>query len=60
MKQFIWKLLEIFYKIIRPLFVSDIDPNEDYNCGTCNKPVLKRYLFCSHKCENVASEQGWW
>lgn len=48
---FKWKLLDIFYEIIRFLFVKNIDINEDFNCGMCNKPVLRRYLFCSIKCE---------
>ena len=39
-----------FFKLIRPFFVKDIDPNEDYNCMTCNEPVLRRYLHCSVKC----------
>jgi hypothetical protein len=26
------RLQGLFYRIIRPLFVENIDPNEDYNC----------------------------
>jgi hypothetical protein len=40
----------LFFKMIRPLFVKDIDPNEDYNCITCNEPVLYRDLYCSQEC----------
>lgn len=52
-----WKLLALFYSIIRPLFVKEVDSNEDYECGYCRKPVLKRYLFCSEECsakDNIA------
>ncbi len=45
-----WKIQEKFYKLIRPLFVKDVDLNEDYNCMQCDKPVLRRFLFCSEKC----------
>lgn len=43
-------LLSLFYDLIRPLFVKDVDPNEDYNCIRCGWPVLRRQLFCSKAC----------
>ena len=45
-----WKVLMTWYCIIRPLFVEDINVNEDYNCCECNKPVLRRVMLCSVKC----------
>jgi hypothetical protein len=47
-----WKIKYWFYEIVRPIFVSDIDRNEDYNCGYCCKPVLKRILYCSETCSS--------
>lgn len=44
------KFLNWFYNKIRFLFVDDIDPNEDFICAICNKPVLKRVLTCSNNC----------
>jgi hypothetical protein len=38
------------FKLIRPLFVKNISPNEDFDCVTCGKPLLRRYLACSEKC----------
>lgn len=43
-----------FFKLIRPMFVKDIDPNEDFACIWCSRPVLERVLFCSAKCLNDA------
>ena len=40
----------VAYKIVRPLFVRDVDPNEDYECVVCGEPVLRRYLTCSEPC----------
>lgn len=45
-----WVIKDWFFKKIRFLFVEDIDPNEDFYCGACGEPVLRRYLFCSEKC----------
>lgn len=39
-----------FFTWIRPLFVRDIDPNEDFICGSCGEPVLRRDLTCSKAC----------
>lgn len=39
------------FRLVRPLFVRDVDPNEDYVCCHCGEPVLKRWLFCSDRCE---------
>jgi hypothetical protein len=38
------------FKLIRPLFVRDLDPNEDFSCGQCGATVLRRRLFCSNVC----------
>lgn len=51
-----WSVIAIFYGLIRPLFVRNIDPNEDYSCGTCGKPLLRRYIFCSKACQDAV---GW-
>lgn len=51
-----WKLLAVVYHVIRPLFVEDIDVNEDYECCWCVKPVLTRMLFCSHACQDRFDE----
>ena len=42
-----------FYKLIRPVFVKDVHPNEDYECVICGEPVLRRYLTCSKKCADL-------
>jgi hypothetical protein len=55
-----WKLLDSFYEIIRPLFIKNIDLNEDYYCGWCCKPVLKRYIFCSVKCSDADEKDAEW
>ena len=39
------------FDMIRPLFVKDWDFNEDFYCGNCLEPVLKRYLYCCVECE---------
>lgn len=38
------------FKIMRPIFVPDVDPREDFNCGHCGEPVLTRVLVCSDAC----------
>lgn len=50
MRQLFYKILDIWYKIIRPFYVKDPDINEDYKCEFCNKPVLTRALYCSTEC----------
>ena len=45
-----WRLLAAWHKLIRPLFVKDIDVNEDFECGNCRRPLLGRVLFCSEAC----------
>jgi hypothetical protein len=40
----------IVFKLIRPMFVKNIDPREDYECVMCGEPVLLRYLTCSKEC----------
>ena len=41
---------KIFFNLIRPFFVWDIDPNDDYVCVNCGRSVLTRNLFCKNKC----------
>jgi hypothetical protein len=43
-----------FFKLIRPLFVRNVDSNEDFSCGHCGEPVLKRFLFCSDYCTEAS------
>lgn len=38
------------FSIVRPLFVRDLDPNEDFACMQCGEPVFRRYLYCSREC----------
>ena len=45
-----FKILNVIYSIIRPLFVKNWDRNEDFYCCTCYKPLLRRYLYCSDEC----------
>lgn len=45
------------FETIRPLFVSNVDKNEDYICEQCSEPVLKRYLYCSDKCAAEADAE---
>lgn len=52
-----WKLLAFVYRVIRPLFVEDVDPNEDYECCWCVKPVLTRMLFCSRECNDRSDNE---
>ncbi len=47
-----------FYKIIRPLFVLNIDPNEDFECGWCKEPLLRRVLFCSSECSFLSEREA--
>lgn len=49
------KLKSIWYKMIRRWVLgydafTGIDPNEDFKCGTCLEPVLRRSMFCSSDC----------
>ena len=46
-----YKFLNWFYDLIRPFVVlGKIDPNEDFKCMECGKPVLRRVLYCSQVC----------
>lgn len=38
------------FRLARPAFVRDVDPNEDYECVACGEPVLRRDLYCSDEC----------
>lgn len=34
-----------------------VDPNEDFVCGYCCKPVKERVLFCSEECSDKFDEE---
>ena len=48
-----WRLMDFFFDLIRREFWKDYDPNEEFYCCHCCKPVFKRYIFCSDKCEKL-------
>lgn len=48
-----WLALSLAYSLTRWKVVSNIDPNEDFNCCYCGKPVFRRVLFCSRYCSNA-------
>ncbi len=50
-------LRKLLFGLIRPLFVRDIRPSEDFECNECQRPVLRRVLFCSRSCHNAHSER---
>ena len=43
------------FETIRPLYVKDIDINEDFFCMRCCEPVLGRTLYCSTKCYQLST-----
>lgn len=45
-----WLGLSLAYSTVRWAFVHDLDPNEDFNCQHCSKPVLRRHMYCSNAC----------
>jgi len=45
-----WLVLSFVHDMVRWMVVRDIDPNEDFNCVYCSKPVLRRWLYCSDAC----------
>jgi hypothetical protein len=57
MKKLYYYLQNKLYYLVRPLFVDTVDPNEDYICMYCQKPVLKRYLYCSLECDLKDEEE---
>lgn len=36
--------------------LEDYDPNEDHECGICEKPLPGRFLCCSKKCMDALNE----
>ncbi len=52
-----WRMLHRVHEFVRPLFVDDIDRNEDYVCGRCGRPVLTRLVFCSSECSELVEEE---
>ena len=47
----------LLFELIRPLFVRDIKPREEFLCEECRGPVLRRVLFCSRKCHYAHTER---
>lgn len=54
MKHMIRRIKAWIFSRIRPFFVKDINSNEDFVCGICGEPVLKRILYCSNRCNQIA------
>jgi hypothetical protein len=49
------KLKAFVYRVVRPIFVADVDPNEDFVCTICSTPVLFRHLTCRRgECRTIA------
>ena len=46
-----WLALSFAYNMVRWMIVPRVDPNEDFNCCHCSKPVLQRYMYCSDACD---------
>jgi len=51
-------LRALVLRMVRPLFVKDIDPNEDFACAECGKPVLRRQLYCSVICTDMFEDRA--
>ena len=48
----LWRrILARVYRAIRPLFVRDVDPNEDYECIQCGYPMVGRWRVGCLECE---------
>ena len=45
-----WRVLGAWYGFLRWVTMLEVDPNEDFECCYCGKPVFRRYLFCSNRC----------
>jgi hypothetical protein len=45
------------FDLIRPLFVRDIMPDEEFLCEECRAPVLRRTVFCSRDCHQAHSDR---
>lgn len=54
----LWLWRSLAFSLVRWAVVPDLDPNENFNCGFCSKPLLRRYLYCSQKCDD-AQELAW-
>lgn len=50
-------LKTLVFDLIRPLFVKNIKPNEEFLCETCRGPILRRVVFCSSKCHNIHTDK---
>jgi hypothetical protein len=51
-----WWLIEQFYSSIRAAFVGNLDLHEEFSCGHCSRPLLRRYLYCSAECSRASDE----
>lgn len=47
------KIKGFIFNLIRKLFWSDYDPNEEFVCGYCGKEMYHRFIFCSQACEKA-------
>jgi hypothetical protein len=48
---------QFFFYLIRPLFVRNIRPNEEFRCEECRGPMLRRTIFCSRDCHTAHSDR---
>ena len=46
------RLRKMVFGFIRKYFWSDYNPNEDFGCMYCGKQMLRRYLYCSQRCQD--------
>lgn len=53
-----WLLRQLVFSAVRWTVVRGIDPNEDFNCCFCSKPLLRRDMYCSMWCE-IQQEWEW-
>ena len=53
-----WRMRARVYSVVRRLFVHNVNPNEDFTCVTCCKPLLRRVLYCSSACFERSCEYG--
>lgn len=54
-----WRLMYLIFDRIRFLLDDFYDPNQEFQCGICNKPVYRFRITCgSKKCDDEAIKQG--
>jgi hypothetical protein len=47
------------FDIIRRLSDKNYDSNEDFTCVECGRPVFRRKLFCSVRCQVKCNGLDW-